>query len=114
MEANTPQILIQLLLGLVYSIPTIFFIIISIHYLLKMGSTTDGILILLGNSILLLSSILGKIAWIQLVFYQKWEGEIYSYVNIVLGTISFIGSVLFVIGVFLLVKKVLKTKSLSA
>ncbi len=113
MEINTSQILIQLLLALAYAIPTIFFIVISIYYLLKMGSRTDGILILAGNIVILLSIILSRILFIQFAFYEKWQGEMYSYVSSAINVISFMGSLAFAIGVFLLMKKIIKTKTVA-
>ncbi|MDH7444104.1 hypothetical protein [Aquimarina sp. 2201CG14-23] len=112
MESNISQVLIQLLTGLFYALPTIAFIVISIYYLLKTGTKTDGILILIGNIIIFLSIVLGRILFIQLAVYQKWEGETYSYLSTGISALSFIGSILFVVGTFLLIRKVIKTKSL--
>ncbi|AXT55839.1 hypothetical protein J8L88_20630 [Aquimarina sp. MMG015] len=114
MEADITQIIIQLFIGLAYAIPTLFFIIISIYYLLKMGSQIDGILILAGNVIIFLCIVIGRILFIQFAFYQKWEGTIYSYITTAISIVSVIGSILFAVGVFLLMKKVIKAKSLTS
>ncbi|SEM23546.1 hypothetical protein SAMN04487910_4506 [Aquimarina amphilecti] len=113
MEADITQIIIQLLMGLAYAIPTLFFIVISIYYLLKMGSQIDGILILIGNVIIFLCIVIGRILFIQFAFYQQWEGNMYSYITTAISIVSVIGSILFAIGIFLLMKKVIKTKSLT-
>ncbi|MFD2565634.1 MULTISPECIES: hypothetical protein [Aquimarina] len=113
MEPNTPQIIVQLLLALAYAIPTIFFIVISIYYLVKMGSQTDGILILVGNVIIFLSIIVGRVLFIQLAFYEKWQGEMYSYISGAVNILSFLGASAFAVGVFLLMKKVIKTNTLA-
>ncbi|AXT53635.1 hypothetical protein D1818_23445 [Aquimarina sp. BL5] len=113
MESDVAPVIIQLLTGLFYAIPTIIFIVISIYYLMKIGSKTDGVLILIGNIILFLSIVVNQILFIQLSVYQSWDGYYYSYISTALSILSFIGSILFVIGVFLLMKKVIKTKSLT-
>ncbi|WP_299189481.1 hypothetical protein [uncultured Aquimarina sp.] len=114
MDIDTPQIIIQLLMGLVYAIPTIFFIAISIYYLSKMKSQIEGILILIGNVIIFLCIIIGRILFIQFAFYQKWEGTIYSYITTAISIVSVVGSILFAVGIFLLMKKVIRTKSLTS
>ncbi|WP_298547983.1 hypothetical protein [uncultured Aquimarina sp.] len=113
METDISQVLIQSLTGLFYVLPTIVFIIISGYYLMKMGSKTDGILILIGNIIIFLSTVVGQILFIQLSFGQTWDVDAYSYISTALGILSFIGSILFVVGIFLLMKRVIKTKSLA-
>lgn len=113
MESDVAPVIIQLLTGLFYAIPTIIFIVISIYYLMKIGSKTEGVLILIGNIILFLSIVVNQILFIQLSVYQSWDSYYYSYISTALSILSFIGSILFVIGVFLLMKKVIKTKSLT-
>ncbi|WP_299248544.1 hypothetical protein [uncultured Aquimarina sp.] len=113
METDISQVLIQSLTGLFYVLPTIVFIIISGYYLMKMGSKTDGILILIGNIIIFLSTVVGQILFIQLSISQTWDVGSYSYISTALGILSFIGSILFVVGIFLLMKRVIKTKSLA-
>ncbi|MGY3794283.1 hypothetical protein [uncultured Aquimarina sp.] len=110
-DSNTTQVMIQLLMGLVYAIPSLLFIIISIYYLLKMGSQIDGTLILIGNVIIFLSVIIGQIAFVQFAFYQKWEHTSYSYISTGISIFSFIGRVLFAVGIFLLIKKMIKQKN---
>ncbi|KZS38601.1 hypothetical protein AWE51_13455 [Aquimarina aggregata] len=111
MNADTSQILIQALTGLFYAIPTLLFIGIGIHYLIKKGNTTDGIFIVIGNIIILLSIVIGKILFIQFVVYQKWDSTVYTYIISAINIVSFIGSILFVIGLFLLTKKVIKVNN---
>ncbi len=108
MNTSTPQIIIQLLLGLFYAIPSIAFIIICLYYLKKAGSTTDGLLLLIGNSIIFITIILSQITMVLFVYYRKWEADIYSYITMGTGILSFIGSVLSILGLFLLVKRVIK------
>lgn len=110
-DSNTTQVMIQLLMGLVYAIPSLLFIIISIYYLLKMGSQIDGTLILIGNVITFLCVIIGQIVFIQFAFYEKWQHTSYSYISTGISIFSFIGRVLFAVGVFLLIKKMIKQKN---
>ncbi|WP_299260680.1 hypothetical protein [uncultured Aquimarina sp.] len=111
METDISQVLVQSLTGLFYVLPTLVFIIISSYYLMKMGGKMDGILILVGNIIIFLSSIINQVLFIQLSVYQSWDGYYYSYISTALSILSFIGSILFVAGTFLLIRKVIKTKS---
>ncbi|MHA7059766.1 hypothetical protein ACWGOQ_0021240 [Aquimarina sp. M1] len=111
MNSDFSQIIVQLLMGLAYAIPTLFFIVISIYYLIKMGTQTDGILILIGNSIIFISIVINQVIFIQLAFYEKWQGESYTYLSSAINILSFFGSLAFAIGVLLLMKKVIKTKS---
>jgi len=111
MDSNTYQIFIQLLMGLLYAIPSLIFIGISIYYISKMGTLIDGILILIGNIIILLSIAIGKILWIQFVFFQTWQRDLYSYISTAISIFSVLGSILFAIGVFLLVKRVIRSKT---
>ncbi|WP_109300195.1 hypothetical protein [Aquimarina sp. AU474] len=104
------QIIIQLLMALLYAIPTLLFIIISAYYIMNKGAKTDGLLILIGNIIIILSTIIGKILFIQFVYYQKWESTMYSYIVTAVNIFSFIGAMLFVVGLFLLIRKVVKNK----
>ncbi len=108
MDVNMPSIIVQLLLGIVYALPTMACIIISLYYLKKAGSTIDGVLILIGNSILCTTIILSQVFMVLFVHYRKWSTDIYSYITMGTGVLSFIGSILFVVGLSLLVKRVIK------
>ncbi|GAA4277997.1 hypothetical protein [Aquimarina mytili] len=108
MDANTPSIIIQLLLGIVYALPTVAFIIISLYYLKKAGSTIDGVLILIGNIIIFTTIILNQASMVLFVYYRKWSADVYSYITMGTGILSFIGSILFIVGLSLLVKRVVK------
>jgi len=110
MESDVSQILIQLMTGLLYSIPTIIFIIISVYYLIKMGPKTDGIFILIGNIIILLSIIAHQVLFLNV---QNITTELFSWISAAINIFSFLGSTLFVIGIFLLIKRVIKTKSFT-
>ncbi|MBW1297354.1 hypothetical protein [Aquimarina litoralis] len=114
MELGNSQVLIQAILGLLYAIPTLLFVIISIYYIRKTGPEIDATLILVGNVIIFLCIVVGKILWIQFVFYRKWPGEAYSYMTAAISVLSVLGSLFFAVGTFLLVKKVIKAKAASA
>ncbi|MCK8520785.1 hypothetical protein M0D21_04375 [Aquimarina sp. D1M17] len=105
---DTSQIIIQLLMGLVFAIPTLFFIGIGLFYISKVGTKTDGLLFLIGNIVILLSIIINKILFVQFIVYQNMEATTYSYVLYATNILSFIGSILFAIGLYLLVKKAVK------
>ncbi len=107
---DSSQIIIQLLIALLYAIPTVLLILIILYYIIKKGAKIDGILMLIGNIIVLIATIISKILFIQLVHYQKWEATSYSYMIAVINIISFIGSLAFVIGLLLLIRKIVKNK----
>lgn len=111
MDADISQIIIQLLMGFLYGLPTLAFIIICLYYLKKVGSVIDGILLLIGNSIIFITIILGQIAMIYFVHYRTWEANTYTYITIGNNVLSFIGSILCVVGLFLLVKRVIKNST---
>ncbi|WP_299222324.1 hypothetical protein [uncultured Aquimarina sp.] len=109
---NGGMIIIQVLRLLFFCIPTLLFIGIAIYYLNKMKSKTEGILILIGNIIILLSIIVNTLLFVMFMD-ETWEHMTYSYILSGINILSFIGSMLFVAGTFLLIKRVIKTKSLT-
>ena len=113
MQSELYQIITQLAMSLLYTTPVIAFIIISIYYMAKNGANTEGYLILVGNIIIFLSSLASTIALLQINVYQKWGISTYSTISIGIQAFSFIGKILFVIGVFLLFRKVIKMKKSS-
>jgi len=109
---NMGMIIMQILRILFFSIPTLLFIGMAIYYLNKMKSNTEGMLILIGNILILLSSIANTLLF---SLYMDEASKFITYSLIVSGIniLAFIGSALFVIGVFILIKKMIKTKSLT-
>ena len=113
MQSEFYQIITQLAVFLLNTIPIIAFIIMSIYYITKTGSNTEGYLILVGNIIIFLSSLASTIAVLQITVFRKWEMSSYSAISIGMQAFSFIGQILFAIGVFLLFRKVIKMKKSS-
>ncbi len=84
------------------SIGQVFIVLITIYYIVKSGSKLDGILMLTGSCLSLLCSIFIQVGALL------WEAETYAFSMYIISGISTLGSVLFVIGFFLLIRKFLK------
>ncbi|MBQ4821756.1 hypothetical protein [Aquimarina sp. MMG016] len=108
MESSFTEILTRTLTALLYIIPTLFFIGIAIYYLMKVGSKIEGVLILIGNVIILLVSISFNFMYL---YIDSWGIQIYSIINMVVNGIGFIGSILFAIGFFMVVRKLIRSNS---
>ncbi len=101
------EILLRVSGALFYILPIILFIILAIYYNSKIGSTKEGILILVGNILILIVAILHQFLY---TLVESWGFELYAIINFGVNAISFIGSILFLIGLFLMMKKLIKAK----
>ncbi|MDY8138881.1 hypothetical protein [Aquimarina sp. 2201CG5-10] len=111
MDSNIAEILMRILTSLFYIVPTLFFIGIAIYYLMKVGSKTEGMLMLIGNILILLVSISFNFMFL---YIESWGIQMYSIINTIVNGIGFIGSTLFAIGVFMIVRKVIRNNSVAS
>ncbi|MEW7291575.1 hypothetical protein [Aquimarina sp. 2304DJ70-9] len=110
MESNFTDILLRVTGILFYIVPILFFIILAIYYLSKADAKTPGILILIGNILILLVAIANQFLYL---FIQEWGMDLFSLVSVVVNAISFVGYVLFLIGFFMIIQKTLKKQNSS-
>ncbi|MEW7277411.1 hypothetical protein ABW636_02300 [Aquimarina sp. 2201CG1-2-11] len=99
------EILYQILLGFAISIGEVFVLIICIYYLFKTGIKTDSVLLLLGSIFIIMNVILTHIG---ILYSQIWGMDSYLLYTYFTRGIYFLGSILFVIGFFYLIRKVIK------
>ncbi len=104
-ESNFSEILLRITGALFYSVPILIFILIAIYYITKAGMKTEGILILIGNILILLVSISHHFLY---TFIESWGYELYSYISMGINAISFIGSILFIIGFLMIIQQNIK------
>jgi hypothetical protein len=105
MEQDITEIIKHIFLGIITSIPQLVIAILCIYYILRVGLKTEGILLTTGSIISLLcgiSNIVGA-TYISTLGVDSYVTFIYF-----IQGFSFLGSVLFVIGFFLLIKKAIK------
>ena len=112
MQSDIYQVIVQSAMSLLYTLPVLAFIILAIYYISKVGSTTDGYLILIGNIIIFIASLITALSFLQITIFRNWEIKTYTTITAAMQVLSFIGKILFVIGVFLLLKKVIKNKKI--
>lgn len=105
MTSNFPEILLRVLGTLFYILPILLFIILAIYYMGKTQSSKEGTLILIGNILILIVAILHQFLYL---FIDDLGIDLYTIINVGINTISFIGSVLFLIGVYIMVQKIIK------
>ena len=110
MTSNFSEILLRVLGSLFYILPILLFIILAIYYMGKTQSSKEGTLILIGNILILIVAILHQFLYL---FIDDFGFDLYTIINIGINTISFIGSVLFLIGVYIMVQKIIKTQKNS-
>ncbi len=105
MEQNIIEVIKHIFLGIITSIPQLVITILCIYYIIKVGLKTEGVLVTTGSIISLLcgiSNIVGA------TYISTLGADTYvTFIYFVQG-FSFLGSVLFVIGFFLLIKKTIK------
>lgn len=107
-ESNFSEILLRITGAFFYIVPTIFFIILAIYYTSKVGSTKEGTLILIGNILILIVTILHQFMYL---FIGQWGIDLYSIISIGVNAISFIGFMLFLIGFYIMIQKIIKSKA---
>lgn len=105
MEPSISEIIYYIFLGVLTSLGKVFILVICIYYIFKIGSKADSLLLLLGSIIWLLCGILTLVGT---RYAQVWGSESYVTYSYVLQGFSFVGSLLFVIGFFLLIRKIIK------
>ncbi|WP_103070516.1 hypothetical protein [Aquimarina sediminis] len=113
MESMVPsitEIITHIFFGLAASIPQVFIVVICLYYIFKKGSKIEGVLLVSGSILSLLCALSTQIG---VLFSQVWGADSYLTYTYVFYGISFIGSVLFVIGFFILVRKTIKHKVLD-
>ncbi|TSE10862.1 MULTISPECIES: hypothetical protein [Aquimarina] len=106
-ESNFSEILLRFTGAIFYIFPIILFIILAIYYNSKVGSTKEGVLILVGNILILIVAILHQFLY---TFVDLWGFDIYAIINAGVNGISFIGSILFLIGLYMMIQKLIKAK----
>ncbi|WP_103864859.1 hypothetical protein [Aquimarina sp. I32.4] len=104
-DTDFSEILLRITGIIFYIIPIIVFIILAIYYISKVGSTKEGILILIGNILLFIVAIIHQFLF---MLVDSWGFNLYSIINSGVNFIAFIGSILFIIGFYLLIKKAIK------
>ncbi|WP_103070517.1 hypothetical protein [Aquimarina sediminis] len=109
-SSNFTEILLRITGALFYILPIILFIILTIYYMSKVGSTKDAVLILIGNILILLVAIVHQFLY---VFIDSWGYETYAIINSGVNFVSFIGSILFLIGLAMTFQKIIKNKTLQ-
>ncbi|WP_152538590.1 hypothetical protein [Aquimarina macrocephali] len=106
-NSNLSEIIHRFIGGLFYMLPILVFIILTIYYMSKKGATKEGVLILIGNILILIVAILHQFIY---KFVDSWGFDIYLIINSGINTISFIGSILFIIGFYMMIQKIIKNK----
>lgn len=106
-ESNFSEILLRVTGALFYIFPIILFIILAIYYNSKVGSTKEGVLILVGNILILIVAIIHQFLF---TFVDSWGFDVYAIINAGVNAISFIGSILFLIGLYMMIQKLIKAK----
>lgn len=104
MEPSLAEIIYYIFLGLLTSMGQVFIFVICLYYIFKIGTKADSILLLLGSIIWVLC---GVSALIGTLYAKVWGSELYLTFTYILQGFSFVGSLLFVIGFFLLIRRVL-------
>ncbi|WP_062059032.1 hypothetical protein [Aquimarina longa] len=99
------------LLGtLFYILPILAFIVLSIYYINKVGNTKEGTFILVGNILILVVAIIHQFLF---RFIDNLGVDIYTFINLICNLVAFIGSILFVIGFFMIIKKNIKNDTIT-
>jgi len=110
METNVLEIIYYIFLGLITSLGQVLLVGICLYYLIKKGAKADATLLLIGSSIMLLCGILSTVG---ALFARVWGTESYVTYTYSIQGISMLGSLLFVIGFFILIRKVIKPKVIT-
>ena len=96
--------IIQFIISLFYAIPTLLILIFAIYYCNKKGWIKEGILLVTGSALALLSTILIQLSIFMLHYYV----ESFNVVMYLLNGFHFIGFILIAFGVLGLIQRVLK------
>lgn len=110
MSSNFSEILLRITGSFFYILPILLFIILAIYYMSKTQSSKEGTLILIGNILILMVAIVHQFLYL---FIDNLGFDLYSIINVAINGISFVGSILFLIGVYMMIQKVIKTKKNS-
>ncbi len=95
---------------LFFTLPIIFFVILAVYYINKVGKTREGMMVLIGNILIFIVAVIHQFLYLLI---DALGYEIFSFINITINFISFIGSVLFLIGFYFIIKKVINTTKLK-
>jgi glucan phosphoethanolaminetransferase (alkaline phosphatase superfamily) len=106
-NSNLSEIILRVTSALFYIVPILVFIILAIYYINKNGSTKEGLLVLIGNILILIVAIIHRFLY---TFIDSWGFDVYAIINTGVNAISFIGSILFLIGFYMMIQKIIKNK----
>ncbi|GGX14993.1 hypothetical protein [Aquimarina muelleri] len=107
MTSNFSEILLRITGSLFYILPILIFIILAIYYMSKTQSSKEGALILIGNILILIVAILHQFLYL---FIDDFGFDLYAIINVGVNAISFVGSVLFLIGLYMMIQKIINTQ----
>lgn len=105
MESSILEIVKYIFLGLLTSIPQLIIVILCVYYIFKTGSKTEGILLTIGSITSLLCDVSNVVGAMSV---NTLRADSYVTFTYIVQGFSFLGSVIFVIGFFLLIKKTIK------
>ncbi|WP_024771167.1 hypothetical protein [Aquimarina macrocephali] len=107
MGQDITEIIKHIFLGILTSIPQLVIVILCIYYITKIGSKTEAILLTTGSIISLLCGISNVVGATYISTLGVDSYVIFIYI---IQGFSFLGSILFVIGFFILIRKIIKSK----
>ena len=96
--------IIQFIISLFYAIPTLLILIFSIYYCNKKGWVREGILLVTGSALALLSTLLIQLS----IFILHYYVESFNIIMYFLNGLSFVGFILIALGILGLVQRILK------
>ncbi|PKV50518.1 hypothetical protein ATE84_2576 [Aquimarina sp. MAR_2010_214] len=107
MGLDITEIIKYLFQGVLTSIPQLVIVILCIYYLIKVGSKIDGVLLTIGSIISILCNISNVVGAVYISTLGVDSYVIYLYI---IQGFSILGSILFAIGFFILIRKIIKNK----
>ncbi len=108
MEPTITKILFQIFLGLITSLGQVCILAICIYYILKAGSKSDGALLCTGSVIWLFCSVSQSVGTLYISIWGTTGFQLFTYI---IQGCSMLGSLLFVLGFFILIRKVIQNKN---
>ncbi len=105
MEPSITEIIYYVFLGLLTSIGQVFLVILCLYYLYKIGTKADSVLLIVGSLISLLCAISNPVG---ALYAKSWGADSYLSFTYIIQGFSALASLLFVIGFFLLIRRVIK------
>ncbi len=104
-SSNFPEILSRIAGTLFYILPIFLFVILAIYYVSNVGTKLEGVFVLVGNILILLVAISHQFLYL---FIDSWGFELFSFINIGVNAISFVGYLLFLIGFLKIIQQNIK------